>query len=1333
MTARAENISTRSALSKDPVSRPDFSDPDTGQWQKPPALSPVVRYLPGAAGIFVIVVGFLVLAGWAFDIEVLRNIAPGFAAMKPNTALGFILAGFSLCLLHDPDNRSNLFRRSTGRIFAISAGVIGGITLLQYILNWDSGFDVIFFKDKLLQESNKLPGRMSLVTAVNFFLSAISLLFLNFQTKGGLRPYRWLSAFVLIVSLLSILGYVYNAQALYETFAFSTIAIHTAISFFVFSSGLLFTRGEKGLVGILLKDSPGGTLARRLLPAAILLPFLFRALRMWGEGVGLFGNEFGLTIFSLTNVFVFTFLIWRTSASLDQTDKERQRATRRGDRSIKELNDMKFAIDEAAIVAFTDQTGKITFVNDKFCEISGYEREELLGQDHRIINSAYHPKEFIRNIWTTISNGNVWHGEIKNRAKNGSFYWVDTTIVPFLNEKGKPYQYVAIRNDITDRKRSAEQYIRLAAIVESSEDSIIGTDMNGVITSWNQGAERMFGYRAEEMIGRNKAILVPTDSLYQLADELKIAQSGKQVQHTEAERIKKDKTTVTVSVTTSLIKDYDGKVTGVSFIARDITEKKLADAALQESRAQMATIVENLDEGVVVADLKGNLLHINPSALKMYGFDTIDKFFNDSARFYEIFELSTMDGRVVELDGWPLAQVLGNKILQDLEMGLCNRETGWARVFSYTGSLVHDSKGDPLLAVITIRDITERKKAEDELKNNEHRFRALIEHGSDSISLIDKDNKILYLSPSVKTVEGYEPEELLGHSGIEHTHPDDLPFVQKVVDEMLENPGTPIPVTWRRQHKNGNWMWLEGVATNLLDDPAIGAIVTNYRDITERRAAEEELRESEERYRLLFENNPFPMWVYDLETLKFLAVNDAAILSYGYSRAEFMAMTIKDIRPDEDLPALLENIAQPHERIDGPDIWRHRKKNGAVISVEVTSHELVFVGRLSRLVLVNDVTERKFAEQKLQESQKQFRELTESLPQLVWTCRGEDGSCDYVSPQWLYYTGLPMERHLGFGWVDQVHPEDREGAVATWNRSVLLAKVYDTEFRIRRRDGNYRWFKTRAIPFKDKDGKILKWIGTNTDIEDSRRAGEEIRELNETLEQRVADRTLELEAANKELESFSYSVSHDLRAPLRAIDGFSQALLEDYMEKLDDDGKNHLMRVRAGSQRMANLIDDMLALSRLTRAEMIRKTVDLSKLTREISDQLYESAPHREVVFHIQSDVEAFGDERLLRIALENLLGNAWKFTSKCERSEISFGRFTDSGKTEYFIRDNGAGFDMAYADKLFGAFQRLHSNNEFEGTGIGLATVQRIIHRHGGRIRAESKVGEGTTFYFML
>jgi PAS domain S-box-containing protein len=286
----------------------------------------------------------------------------------------------------------------------------------------------------------------------------------------------------------------------------------------------------------------------------------------------------------------------------------------------------------------------------------------------------------------------------------------------------------------------------------------------------------------------------------------------------------------------------------------------------------------------------------------------------------------------------------------------------------------------------------------------------------------------------------------------------------------------------------------------------------------------------------------------------------------------------------------------------------------------------------------------------------------------------------------------------------------------------------------RRKDGEKRLLAWWCRALKDESGQVTGALSSARDITDRRQAEEEIRMLNEKLEQRVIDRTIQLEAANKEMEAFAYSVSHDLRTPLRSIDGFSMALLEDYQDKpLDDTGKNYLERVRMATKHMGRLIDDMLKLSTITRLELKREAVDLSGIIREITEEHRKGNPGRAADAIVQEGITVQGDPYLLKIAMKNLMDNAWKFTGNTKHPRIEFGTTARDGKTVFFIRDNGAGFEMAYAGKLFGAFQRLHTTAEFPGTGIGLATVQRIIHRHGGQIWAEGEKGKGATFSFTL
>ena len=378
-------------------------------------------------------------------------------------------------------------------------------------------------------------------------------------------------------------------------------------------------------------------------------------------------------------------------------------------------------------------------------------------------------------------------------------------------------------------------------------------------------------------------------------------------------------------------------------------------------------------------------------------------------------------------------------------------------------------------------------------------------------------------------------------------------------------------------------------------------------------------------------------------------------------------------------------------------------------------------------------------EQALRESQTSYREVVDSVKEVIFQTDA-DGAFVLLNPAWRDITGVDAERALGKPMLDYVLADDRTTA-REWQAQLRAGAVPDCRFEVRfaRADGSTGWLEVAQHVRYDEAGRFAGTSGILDDVTERRLAARRLESMNQELEHRVRVRTAQLEASNQELEAFSYSVSHDLRAPLRAIEGFSRMIEEDYAEKLDETGHGYFARVRAASLRMSQLIDDLLELARLSRAQLNRRPTDLSAMAREIVRELTEADPGRHVEFSVADGLTAQVDPVLIRVVLDNLLNNAWKYSGQCETARIGFGAETrvnaDNAldETVYYVEDNGAGFDMAFVDKLFRPFSRLHSSSEFAGTGVGLATVQRVIHRHGGRVWAEAKVGEGARFYFTL
>jgi len=489
-----------------------------------------------------------------------------------------------------------------------------------------------------------------------------------------------------------------------------------------------------------------------------------------------------------------------------------------------------------------------------------------------------------------------------------------------------------------------------------------------------------------------------------------------------------------------------------------------------------------------------------------------------------------------------------------------------------------------------------------------------------------------------------------------------------------------------------------------------------------------------------FESSPLAMLVMDAETHRFVDCNAAALRIYGYpSREALLASTPMDLsaKTQEDGASSVKKgyAFVEQTRRSGAVVfeWRHKRPDGTLWDGE--GHLMAFElgGRSLMQFTMQDITARKRSEAVLQDSEARLKEAQRLARVGSWKRELATNELSWSEETFRIFEVDPAVTPTYKTFITHVHPDDRSLVTDAYQRSFDARENYDLVHRLLMDDGRVK--HVRVSGFTEFDGDLaLRSVGTVQDITEMHNAEEALKRLNEELEQRVAERTREMSVLNRELEAFAYSVSHDLRTPLRSIDGFASLLEEEFGETLTGEARTYVNRIRTSSRRMGRLISDLLALAHLNRTELNLESVDLTRLAHSISRELAATDPAREVQWRIDEGMQVWADRGLMRVVLQNLLGNAWKYTGQTPHAEIAFTHGVGpEGSPEFCVRDNGAGFDMAYADQLFEPFKRLHAHHEFEGSGVGLATVQRVLERHGGSVRGRGAIGQGATFCFHL
>ncbi len=862
------------------------------------------------------------------------------------------------------------------------------------------------------------------------------------------------------------------------------------------------------------------------------------------------------------------------------------------------------------------------------------------------------------------------------------------------------------------------------------EYAVIRLDLKGNVKSWNKGAEFLYQYTEKEVLEKNASIFHSNGERNSnifgsiIEDALKSGEATR-----ECWLVKKNGEEFWSKIVVNIIKDKTKTPVGFMKFVYDYSAEKKRNERIRF----LASLASNIQDPIISSDTKFLITDWNAAAERIFGWSREETIGRHVDELFKIdFGTTSREDSIrsyVELGYWHGEIIYHAKSGQPLNV-------------MATGSAIKNEEGNVIGNLVLVKDITEIKKTERELLRlntdleklveertkevyqREQRFKFLIENNETIIAIVDKEGKTIYRSPSAERVTGWSDEESESTSAFERIHPNDLEKAMKVYNFAIANPGAPFKIALRTKHKDGRYLWLDGIVTNLFNNPNVGGLLTNFKDVSEIREKEIELEKNEKRFRTLVDQAEDIISLVD-ESGKVIYVSPAFERATGYS-VDYMIgrMNTEIMHPDqiEESTAVFKNL------LDNPGkifhrLNRFRHIEGHYVWVEGTVVNLINDENVKAIVAnYRDISDKRKSRETAIEMNERFSIVSKATHDVVWDWNlvtNEIWWNDNFYELFGLDSGVPQTIET---WKSRLYEEDKERVVTKLNAAIENGdKFWSDEYRHKGGEEKLFYILDRGSIICNSEGKPIRMIGSMVDITNQKIAEEKERKY-----------VAELERSNKELEQFAYIASHDLQEPLRMVGSYVQLLEQRYKGRLDSDADEFISFAVDGAARMKQLINDLLNYSKFNKAMPLTQ-VNISLLINEVLVNLKTNIEDSSTTVIVEDMPTIIADKTQMLQVFQNLIANAIKFQVKDRSPEIKIRSEKRDDEWLFSVEDNGIGIEKQYHDKVFIIFRQLHSKAKFSGTGIGLAIVKKIVERHGGSVWFESVSGKGTVFYFTI